>query len=239
MSAGPTAARRQGHAVIRLQRVELRLLRHVDRLGDGHCEALRPLSERSGTSADRLLEAYGPVEHAIEIEQPGLLYSRLLERVHERLSRAFGVDPDELAAAKFGASVGDWPAFPDSAEALRIPQAAFQADHPLERRQAELCREQPAAWGWSSTTSSPPRISAPTSPISATSNFWSVALERDGIAEGPAPPRRPEPVPRPRPGEPDRSCVGVDRSPRGQGGIGSDGRARSNAALRFPLHVAG
>ena len=92
----------------------------------GITEALRPLSERSGISPDRLLEAYGPVEHAIEIEQPGLLYSRLLERVHERLSRQFGVDPDDLAAAKFGASVGDWPAFPDSAEALRYLKQHFK-----------------------------------------------------------------------------------------------------------------
>ncbi len=92
----------------------------------GITEALRPLSERSGISPDRLLEAYGPVEHAIEIEQPGLLYSRLLERVHERLSRQFGVDPDDLAAAKFGASVGDWPAFSDSAEALRYLKQHFK-----------------------------------------------------------------------------------------------------------------
>jgi len=92
----------------------------------GITEALRPLSERSGISPDRLLEAYGPVEHAIEIEQPGLLYSRLLERVHERLSQQFGVEQDDLAAAKFGASVGDWPAFPDSAEALRYLKQHFK-----------------------------------------------------------------------------------------------------------------
>ena len=38
----------------------------------GLSEALRPLAERSGTSADDLLEAYGPIEHALEEAHPGL-----------------------------------------------------------------------------------------------------------------------------------------------------------------------
>ena len=67
-----------------------------------------------------------PVEHEIEVEQPGLPYSQLLERVHERLCDRFGVEPDEVEAAKFGASVGDWPAFPDSAEALRYLKRHFK-----------------------------------------------------------------------------------------------------------------
>ena len=92
----------------------------------GIAEALRPLGERAGVGAEQLLDAYGPIEHEIEEEQPGLLYSQLLEQVHERLSRHFGVEPDEIEAAKFGASVGDWPAFPDSAEALRYLKQDFE-----------------------------------------------------------------------------------------------------------------
>ena len=92
----------------------------------GIAEALRPLAGESGASADELLDAYGPIEHAIEVEQPGLAYSQLLEHVHERLSDKFGVEPDEVEAAKFGASVGDWPAFPDSAEALRYLKQHFK-----------------------------------------------------------------------------------------------------------------
>src|SRR5207302_9999315 len=82
--------------------------------------------ERSGASREELLDAYGPIEHEIQVEQPGLAYSQLLERVHERLSRHFGVPPDELEAAKFGASVGDWPAFPDSPEALAYLKRHFK-----------------------------------------------------------------------------------------------------------------
>ena len=91
----------------------------------GLVEALRPLRE-NGASAEEILEAYGPIEHEIEVEQPGLPYSQLLERVHERLSDRFGVEQDEVEAAKFGASVGDWPAFPDTAEALRYLKQHFK-----------------------------------------------------------------------------------------------------------------
>src|SRR3954471_12188175 len=85
----------------------------------GIVEALRALRERSSASPEALLDSYGPIEHAIEEEQPSLPYSQLLERVHERLSRHFGVEPSLEEAAAFGASVGDWPAFPDSVDALR------------------------------------------------------------------------------------------------------------------------
>ena len=91
----------------------------------GLVDALRSLRD-NGASAEEILEAYGPIEHEIEVEQPGLPYSQLLERVHERLSDRFGVESDEVEAAKFGASVGDWPAFPDSAEALRYLKQHFK-----------------------------------------------------------------------------------------------------------------
>jgi 2-haloalkanoic acid dehalogenase type II len=92
----------------------------------GIVEALQPLRQRSGASAEDLLDAYGPIEHAIETEQPGLPYLQLLEQVHERLCRHFSVEPDLEEAAAFGASVGDWPAFPDSPDALRYLKQHFE-----------------------------------------------------------------------------------------------------------------
>ena len=92
----------------------------------GIVEALSALRERSGASAEELLDAYGPIEHELELEQPDLLYSQLLEGVYERLSRNFGVDTDEIEAARFGASVGNWPACPDSVEALRYLKQHFK-----------------------------------------------------------------------------------------------------------------
>jgi 2-haloacid dehalogenase len=92
----------------------------------GMLDALRPLRERSGIGPDELLEAYGSVEHEVEEAFPALAYSQLLERVHAGLSERFGLAPDPTEAAAFGASVGDWPAFPDSAEALAYLKQHFK-----------------------------------------------------------------------------------------------------------------
>lgn len=92
----------------------------------GILEALRPLRERSGVDSGELLEAHGEIEHATEVEHPDLVYSQLLEKVHAGLCRRFGVAEDVEEAAKFGASVGDWPAFPDSPEALGYLKQHFK-----------------------------------------------------------------------------------------------------------------
>ena len=92
----------------------------------GLTAALEPLQEASGASAETLIEAHGVIEHQVEEEYPRLRYSELLEKVHERLCRRFGVEPDAEARRAFGQSVGDWPAFPDSAEALRYLKQHFR-----------------------------------------------------------------------------------------------------------------
>ena len=92
----------------------------------GLADALRPLQERSGATTETLIDAYGPVEHSVEKEFPQLRYSELLEKVHERLSRQLGVEPDAEAARNFGQSVGNWPAFLDSAEALGYLKQHFK-----------------------------------------------------------------------------------------------------------------
>ena len=92
----------------------------------GLAEALRPLQERSGSTTEELIDAYGPIEHEVEEEYPNLRYSELLEKVHGRLSEQLGVEPDADAAREFGQSVGDWPAFPDTVEALRYLKQHFK-----------------------------------------------------------------------------------------------------------------
>jgi 2-haloalkanoic acid dehalogenase type II len=92
----------------------------------GLIEALGPLAGRAGAAPRELLDAFGPVEHEVEEANPALIYSQLLEKVHEGLSERFGVAPDPAEAAAFGGSVGDWPAFPDSAEALAYLKQHFQ-----------------------------------------------------------------------------------------------------------------
>jgi 2-haloalkanoic acid dehalogenase type II len=92
----------------------------------GLTAALAPLRQRAGVSEDALLDAFGYAEHAIEETHPGLRYSQLLARVYDRLSLEFGVPADPAAAEAFGQSVGNWPAFPDSAEALAYLKQHFR-----------------------------------------------------------------------------------------------------------------
>ena len=71
-----------------------------------------------GLGRDAALEIFARHESAQEAETPDMIYSKLLTAVHGRLAAEWGVAPDAAADATFGASVPNWPAFPDSAEAL-------------------------------------------------------------------------------------------------------------------------
>src|SRR5919106_4132874 len=82
----------------------------------GISEALAPWLERAGVSLerDRVLEAFAQLESAQQTATPAMRYADLLAEVHRGLALRFGIAPDAKAAAEFGASVPDWPAFPDS-----------------------------------------------------------------------------------------------------------------------------
>jgi 2-haloalkanoic acid dehalogenase type II len=82
--------------------------------------ALQPLLGKAANGFDRdaALEAFARHESAQEHETPSMIYSGLLTHVHARLAKEWGVPADPAADATFGASVPDWPAFPDSAAAL-------------------------------------------------------------------------------------------------------------------------
>ena len=82
--------------------------------------ALMPWLERSGLEADEsiLLAAYGRHETVIQQEQPGLPYREVVAKVLGRIANEFdrSAHQDEIQA--FGNSVGLWPPFPDSRDAL-------------------------------------------------------------------------------------------------------------------------
>jgi 2-haloacid dehalogenase len=67
--------------------------------------------------ADELLERYAGQEAALEAG-PYRPYREILAEASRGVARGYGVEPAPAALATFGASVGDWPAFPDSAAAL-------------------------------------------------------------------------------------------------------------------------
>jgi 2-haloacid dehalogenase len=73
---------------------------------------------RPDVDDETLLTAYAELESGVQGEDPGALYPVVLEQVVTRLGERIGVPVTAADAAAFGASVGDWPAFPDSPEAL-------------------------------------------------------------------------------------------------------------------------
>ena len=86
----------------------------------GIAAALRPLLTRDGGIApEAALESFARHESAQEEATPAMVYSDLLAEVHRRLAQEWGVTMDEHAHQRFGASIPDWPAFPDSAGALQ------------------------------------------------------------------------------------------------------------------------
>jgi 2-haloalkanoic acid dehalogenase type II len=77
------------------------------------------------TDAD-LLAAFGRFETGVETEHPTALYPDVLAMTLDRISDHFGVIPTDEDRASFGGSVGSWPAFPDSAEALARLKQRFR-----------------------------------------------------------------------------------------------------------------
>jgi 2-haloacid dehalogenase len=94
----------------------------------GILAALRPLLSRSGAASDNdaILAEFAAHESAQQAATPDLPYAALLTRVHARLAAAWGVADDPAEAARFGASVGDWPAFPDTVAALAMLQKRYR-----------------------------------------------------------------------------------------------------------------
>ena len=94
----------------------------------GITEALAPWLARAGLSPERdeILEAFGRAESAQQAAAPGMLYPQILARVHGNLAEHFKLSPDPGAAESFGVSVKNWPAFPDSADALAYLKQHFK-----------------------------------------------------------------------------------------------------------------
>lgn len=92
----------------------------------GVWDALQPLlsqaSETAGAdlpSRSAALAAFGEEESGLQAEQPGLLYPDLLTEVHRRMAQRWGMKTSGELDSAFGQSIAVWPAFPDTAEALR------------------------------------------------------------------------------------------------------------------------
>lgn len=79
-----------------------------------------------GRTDEQLLTAYAAHEAAAEAEHPLEAYPQILARAIRGLGGELGVEVDADDARSLATSVGDWPAFDDSAEALRRLQSHFR-----------------------------------------------------------------------------------------------------------------
>ncbi len=88
----------------------------------GIWDALQPLlfeNRYEKLTRQAALEAFAETESAEQAARPETLYPDILEAVHKKLAERFGLETNQALDSSFGASVPFWPAFPDSADALR------------------------------------------------------------------------------------------------------------------------
>ncbi|MCH7807205.1 MAG: HAD hydrolase-like protein [Proteobacteria bacterium] len=94
----------------------------------GLLAALRPWlkKNRKNPPDEQVLEIYGELEFEAEEAAPGALYPKILGNVHQALGEHFGIPSSAAEQTAFAASIGDWPAFPDSPGALKYLKQHFK-----------------------------------------------------------------------------------------------------------------
>lgn len=95
----------------------------------GIWDALQPLiavNGRDDLDRDSLLEAFGRHENRLEAEMPDSVYPQILARVHRAMAEKFVMESTPELDEDFGASLAHWPAFPDSAVALRYLKTRYR-----------------------------------------------------------------------------------------------------------------
>jgi putative hydrolase of the HAD superfamily len=87
----------------------------------GMLAALAPLTDRLDPTLthDEILEAHARHESNQQRQTPAKRYQELLSIVYRRLAEEWGLSVSWAECVRYGHSVKDWPAFPDSAEALQ------------------------------------------------------------------------------------------------------------------------
>ena len=93
----------------------------------GVLTALRPILDRHGValSDDELLETYGALKLPVERSSPFLPFREVLLRTIDSIGCRFRFEPTPAERSALGDSIGDWPPFPDTVEALARLRARF------------------------------------------------------------------------------------------------------------------
>src|SRR5262245_51684330 len=91
-------------------------------------QALQPWAagRRVEASSDELLDRFGVHENIVESQTPALPYPQVLAQSLRRIGADLGVEVDATEATEFGESIGAWPAFADTAAALRRLQQRYR-----------------------------------------------------------------------------------------------------------------
>jgi 2-haloacid dehalogenase len=94
----------------------------------GIAAVLGPWAREAGLDLDdeQLLAAYAGHEAAVERDHPTARYPDVLATAFRRTGEALGRPVDDAWARRLGDSVPDWPAFPDSADALASLAAHYR-----------------------------------------------------------------------------------------------------------------
>ena len=94
----------------------------------GLLAALAPWRARVGAAADDepFLAAFARHETAVQQARPGAPYPEILAAVLDGIAGEHGAPASRQERAAFAASVGDWPPFADSAEALAALKRRFR-----------------------------------------------------------------------------------------------------------------
>ena len=94
----------------------------------GILDVLRPwarVNAIEATDAD-LIGSYNAAEAAAQQENPKALYTTVLRSTMDRIAAAWNITSSTSARDTLASSVGDWPAFPDTAAALRQLQRHYK-----------------------------------------------------------------------------------------------------------------
>ena len=94
----------------------------------GMVAALQPLVDKVSRplSRNEVLEAHARNESRQQLKTPGKPYRELLAIVYKRLAEEWNVTVSWEECLAYGRSVRDWPAFPDTAAALRELKTRYQ-----------------------------------------------------------------------------------------------------------------
>ena len=84
------------------------------------------LNNRIDLSKEKVLSHFAELEEAQQTNTPSMLYPEVLYNVHQQFAKLNNLQSNEGLDKEFGNSVPYWPAFADSAEALRKLKTKFK-----------------------------------------------------------------------------------------------------------------